>query len=148
MIFVSTGSEGFTELVKEIDALAPKLNERVIVNIGYSNYKPKNCEWVGYTGEFESYVKRASLVITHGGAGSIFTCLKLGARLIAIPNPKHIDNQDELVDQLNKDGYLINCKNIKHLKDCINLARKHNFKKYASPKCEIGGYILQFLEGA
>lgn len=147
MIFVTTGSAGFDELAKEIDRLSPKLKEKVIINIGYGNYKPKNCEWVGYTDKFEDYVKRADLIITHGGAGTIFPCLKSGKKIIAVPNKSHEDDQSDLVRKLSEGRYLITCENLSSLGKCIGKIRDFKFKKYISPKCEIPDRILEFLGG-
>jgi len=146
MIFATTGSAGFDELAREIDRISPKLKEKVILNIGYGKYKPKNCEWVGYTDRFEDYVKTADLIIAHGGAGSIFTCLKSGKKIIAVPNKSHEDDQSDLVEKLSGNGYLIACGNLSDLEGCIEKARKFKFKKYTSPKCRVQDYILEFLE--
>lgn len=147
MIFVTAGSAGFDELAKEIDMLSPELKEKVIVNIGYGSYKPRNCEWIGYTDKFEDYVKKADLIITHGGAGTIFPCLKSGKKIIAVPNKNHEDDQNDLVRKLSEGTYLIDCENLSSLEKCIVKARKFKFKKYNSPKCEISDRILEFLGG-
>jgi len=146
MIFATTGSAGFDELAREIDRLSPKLKEKVILNIGYGKYKPRNCEWVGYTDKFEDYVKTADLIISHGGAGSIFTCLNSGKKIIAVPNKNHEDDQNDLVRKLSEGRYLIACENLSGLEKCIEKSRAFKFKKYNSPKCDIGDYILDFLK--
>lgn len=147
MIFVTAGSAGFDDLVKEIDKIAPKLKDKVIVNVGYGKYKPKNCEWVGYTDKFNDYVKKSSLIITHGGAGTLFTCLKTNKKIIAVSNQNHEDNQTDLVNKLSEEHYLISCENLGELEKTISKAEKYKFRKYSSPKCGIAEYIIEFLEG-
>ena len=74
MIFVVTGvhEHGFDRLVKEVDDLVRrKIISDVFIQIGYSNYEPKYCEWtvaIDYY-PFEEKMNKSDLIITHGGAG-------------------------------------------------------------------------------
>ena len=42
MIFVTVGTGKFELLVREMDKIASKLKERVIIQIGNGDYEPKN----------------------------------------------------------------------------------------------------------
>ena len=90
------------------------------------------------------YVKRARLVITHGGAGTIFDCLNNGARIITIAKKHADDHQTDIINKLSNDGYIINCKNLEGLEKCIKNGKK--LKKYTPPKSEVADKIVEFLE--
>ena len=64
-------------------------------------------EWFEYAPSLASYIKDASLVVSHAGAGSIFETLGRGTPLIAVPNAALMDNhQRELAEKLEEDGHL------------------------------------------
>ncbi|MBU3134088.1 glycosyl transferase family 28 [Clostridium gasigenes] len=106
MIFATVGTheQGLDRLLIELDRLIEQniITEEVFAQIGYSEYKPKNYkyeEMIGYD-EMDSYVRKASIVITHGGPGSIFHPLQYGKIPVVVPrNPKykeHVDNHQIL----------------------------------------------------
>lgn len=126
MIFVTVGTheQGMDRLFKELDRLIEEkiINDEVISQIGYSDYIPKNYEYrkmISYD-DMDDYIKRADIVITHGGPGSIFHALKYDKIPIVVPrNPKfkeHIDEHQVLfVNKLEKEKRVIAVYNIKEL---------------------------------
>lgn len=142
MIFVTSGGLGSDEIVKKVDEIAPKLKDKVLVTIGKGKYIPKNCNWIKYTTEIKNYFKKADVVVTHGGAGTLFECLLLNKRIIAIPL-KRTDDQTDIVNKLSEEGYIIKCENLKDLEKYIRDKRK--LKKYSRPKCKIVDIIENFL---
>ncbi|MBI2084166.1 MAG: hypothetical protein HYT70_00930 [Candidatus Aenigmarchaeota archaeon] len=144
MIFVIAGEPSFEELIKEIDRIVPELKEPVIAQIGNGKYIPKNCKWFRVHFPLYPYYKKADIIVSHHGAGTIFEVLKFHKKLICVENAFKGRNPD-LMSELSKGGYLIDCKKISDLKKCISLARKTKIKKYKSPKCEIGETIIKFL---
>ena len=143
MIFVSVGVGGSEEIVKKVDEIAQKLNEEVFIVLGNTKYVPKNCKWVISVPTIIPYVKKSHLVITHGGAGTIFECLNNGARIITIAKRHADDHQTDIIAELESRGYIINCPDINDLEKYI----KSNVKleKYNPPKSEIAAKILKFL---
>ena len=81
MIFVTLGTQKFqlNRLLKEVDKLCEngKITEELFAQIGYSNYCPQNYLYTDFFDRavFEKKVKESSLVITHGGVGSIITAI-------------------------------------------------------------------------
>ncbi len=102
MIFVTVGTheQGMDRLFIELDRLieSKQITEEVFVQIGYSKYKPKYYKYkkmIGYD-EMDKYVKKADIVITHGGPGSIFHPLQYGKIPIVVPrNPEFNEHVDE-----------------------------------------------------
>lgn len=102
MIFVTVGTheQQFNRLVQKIDMLKKqgKIQEEVIMQIGFSTYEPKYCKWqklYSYA-EMQEFVKQARIVVTHGGPSSFITVLKEGKIPIVVPRNRqfeeHINN--------------------------------------------------------
>lgn len=144
MIFITVGTheQGMDRLFMEIDKLIDEeiITDEVFAQIGYTNYKPKNFnykEMIGYD-EMDNLIKKSSIVITHGGPGSIFHPLRYGKIPIVVPrNPQfdeHVDNHQILfAKRLEESEKIIAIYNIKDLKDCIN-----NYE-YLCRSCNIEG---------
>ncbi|MBU5454189.1 MAG: glycosyl transferase family 28 [Clostridiales bacterium] len=130
MIFITVGTheQQFNRLVKEVDKLKESgvIKEDVFIQLGYSDYIPKNCEWkkmISYD-EMDNYIRNSRIVITHGGPGSIFQCINYNKTPIVVPrNPEydeHVDNhQIEFVRKLNDKKSVIGIEDISELENII-----------------------------
>jgi beta-1,4-N-acetylglucosaminyltransferase len=148
MIFVTVGTGKFEALVKEIDKIAPKLKEKVVVQIGSGNYKPKNCEWFKFAPNLQKYYKQANLIIAHGGPGTVFEILDTGKKFVACANRDRTDpqHQVEFLEAISKESAsLLYCEDIQNLLSYIIKARKFKFKKYQKPTCWIGDETAKFI---
>ena len=97
MIFVTVGTheQPFNRLVEYIDNLKKNnlLQEDVVIQTGFSTYKPEYCKWsklFSYQ-EMLEFVKRARIVITHGGPSSFIMPLQVGKIPIVVPRQKQFD---------------------------------------------------------
>ena len=91
MIFVTVGTheQGFERLIKKVDALVRdgKIKEDVVMQIGFTQYKPKYCKWqklFPYS-EMKEMMQKARIVITHGGPASFIMALQEGKTPIVVP---------------------------------------------------------------
>lgn len=91
MIFVTVGTheQPFDRLLCEIDRLKENgtIQEDVVIQSGFSTYEPKFCEWkklIPYD-EMTANVKKARIVITHGGPASFMMALQEGKIPIVVP---------------------------------------------------------------
>ena len=86
----------------------------------------------------EEYISKADIIISHGGVGTIFSAIKRGKKVIAIPRlekyGEHInDHQIEICEELEKEGYILYYKDgIDDLDKLINKLKTTQFKKYSS----------------
>ena len=94
MIFVTVGTheQPFNRLVEAIDKLKEKgtITEEVIVQTGFSTYKPQHCIWskmFAYQ-DMCKFVEQARIVITHGGPSSFIMPLQIGKIPIVVPRQK------------------------------------------------------------
>jgi UDP-N-acetylglucosamine transferase subunit ALG13 len=91
MIYVTvgagTGGQEFDRLIKKVDGIAPHFEEEFIVQLGASQYIPRNIKWFDYVPYEESleYFRKAKLIIGHCGSGTVINALGFGKPLIVIP---------------------------------------------------------------
>ncbi|MDD5417071.1 MAG: glycosyltransferase [Candidatus Aenigmarchaeota archaeon] len=147
MIFITCGSfVGFDELMKKVDELVSEgiIKESVIAQIGNGKYAPKNFKWFRYAPTLAPYFKKADLVISHEGAGTIFELATLGKKSIIITNPKSVDNPD-LVMKMSQNKHVLWCKTLNQLEKYVTLSKKFKFVRYKPPVCNIPKLIERYL---
>ncbi len=100
MIFVTVGTheQPFNRLVKKMDLIAKALNEKVIIQSGYSTYIPQYAEYKKFMDyeEMKQNYDKARIIVTHGGPSSFLDAVQLGKIPIVVPRQKkyeeHINN--------------------------------------------------------
>lgn len=98
MIFVTVGTheQPFNRLIEHIDGLKrdETITEEVVIQTGYSTYKPKYCRWQNLFPyqEMIELVNEARIIITHGGPSSFIMPLQIGKTPIVVPR-KHEFNE-------------------------------------------------------
>ncbi len=130
-VFVTVGSSEyqFNRLLQQLDNLVESgiIKQRVIAQIGLSDYKPKNYEyfkWCDFS-EMQNIMSESEYVISHSGTGSIVNALQMGTKVIVVPRSakynEHIDNhQFEIADEFKKLGFVLVSNEVDDLADCIN----------------------------
>lgn len=90
MIFVTVGSRQypFDRLFKKLDELVEDgtIKEKIFAQIGTSTYKPKNYEYKDFISpeEFQEYINKSDIVVSHGASGSIMKALNADKKVIAV----------------------------------------------------------------
>ena len=102
MIFVTVGTheQPFDRLLKCIDKIIEdgKIKEEVICQKGYTDYEPKNYEAKKLipNEEMQENIKKARIIVTHGGPASFLDPLKYGKIPVVVPRKKdfneHVNN--------------------------------------------------------
>ena len=158
MIFVTLGTQDkkFTRLLLEIDKLIDNkvINEEVIVQAGYSSdYKSNNIQIFDLINkdEFDNIIKKADLLITHGGVGAILTGLKYQKKIIAIPRLKkykeHVnDHQIQIVENFNEEGYIIGLEDVSKLEEALDKIKDFKPRKYQSNKKKMLKLMKELIE--
>ena len=156
MILVITGThpQQFNRLLEEVDRLVGNgtIKEYVLMQTGHSDYKPKNCKSFKFTGydEMNGLLKKASIVITHGGIGSVLLSVRMNKKTIVVPRMKKFkehtnDHQLEIVKELSSHRRIIPVYDIAKLALSIDSAKSFKPVK-VSKSYTIQNMITNFLD--
>lgn len=166
MIFVTVGTheQSFNRLIKKIDELKRDgfIDEKVIMQTGFSNYEPKYCQWskmLSYEQMVEN-VRNAHIVVSHGGPASFIMPLQIGKNPIVVPRQyqfgEHVnDHQVEfsrsiaerletiiVVEDINKLGDTI--KNYDEVVTVMGHRMSSNNKKFCNEMGKIVSEIMRY----
>ena len=118
LIFVTIGTADkgieFTRLIVAMDGIAGKIEEEVVMQIGSIGYKPKHAQYFRYAtfAEALAFFQRASLVVGHGGTGTILNSLRFKVPLVLVPRRLQYgeldrdDHQLEIAQRLEGKGWV------------------------------------------
>jgi UDP-N-acetylglucosamine transferase subunit ALG13 len=115
LIFVTVGGmRAFDRLIREVDRIAAKVDEEVVMQIGSTDYEPKNCDYFRFlpVNEIEELYADARVVVCHAGIGSILTAVKYNKPLILVPRLQRYgevfdDHQLEIAREMESRGMTV-----------------------------------------
>ena len=147
VIFVTVGTTDFDALISAMDNLAPALDEPVVMQVGRGKARPAHAaEWFTFAPTLEPYYRRANLVVSHGGLGTVVEVLRGGGRLVAVSNPERYDrHQEDLLSILDQARNLYWCRSEPQLSDALNTVRSADFSPYEAPACTLQEEIATLL---
>ncbi len=154
LVLLGTQNIPFQRLIDEVKELIGKnvisSSEKIVIQAGSTQVIGSDGIEVYTQLEHRQYldlIQIADLVITHGGAGSIFDALQQQKRVIALPRllkyHEHVDDhQLELVEKLYKDGYIIGEKT---LAESFKQIEGFSFKVYHSKQKQMIEQIQKYI---
>jgi UDP-N-acetylglucosamine transferase subunit ALG13 len=155
MIFVTVGTHylGFERLIKKMDEISGGIDEEVIAQIGSTKYRPKNMTYFTFVedeNEILELCKKARIIVSHAGAGSLLTILNYMKPLIVVPRLKkfneHIDDhQLELAEVLKNDGKFVLIYDVKNLEATLKEIGKSDCNKNKKDK-KLINFLKKFIE--
>ncbi len=159
MIFVMLGTQNnsFIRLLEQVEKCIENgtITEKVIVQSGYTKYKSDKMKVFDLIprDELEKYQNEASLIITHGGVGSIVSSIKKDKKVIAVPRlhkyEEHVnDHQKDIVELFNKKKYIIGINDVNELEQAIKEAKEFKPEKYISDNSKLINIVDKFIEKA
>jgi beta-1,4-N-acetylglucosaminyltransferase len=115
LIFVTVGGmRAFERLVKEMDRIAGELDEQVVMQLGSTDYEPKNCDYFRFMprNDMEEFHAGARVVVCHAGSGSILMTLAHNKPLVLVPRLKRYgevfdDHQLEIAREMESRGVTV-----------------------------------------
>ncbi|MDO4340597.1 MAG: glycosyltransferase [Eubacteriales bacterium] len=159
MIFVVCGTQKFAlnRLLKAVDDLvaAGKIQEEVFVQKGHSDYPLKHCKSADFldVAVFDSKIKDCSLLITHGGIGTILAGKKFSKPIIVFPRleryGEHVDDhQRQIAKEFSSRELVMMCEDTAELENCILRCREHRFKNISQEERgrDLEEYINRFID--
>lgn len=133
LCLTGTNPYSFERLVSYVDKeLGPKYE--VTIQLGNTPYHTKFSKSFNFCERDKIFdlIKKADIVITQGGYGSMTDVLSLGKKLIAVPRyielKESLDNQKELVNYFEQKKVLVPCYNILSLYGIIEKFLKNEIK--------------------
>ncbi|NQZ08441.1 MAG: hypothetical protein HRT35_14905, partial [Algicola sp.] len=103
-IFVTVGTTAFDQLIEAVDAQLSGHQFDVTCQIANGKYLPK-IKHVRFAEDFSRRLVEADVVITHGGAGTVFELLEQGKKMIMVPNLFRVDkHQQDLANDVEQNG--------------------------------------------
>lgn len=155
MIFVTLGTQdkSFKRLLDIIEQNIRNgiIKEKVVVQSGYTKYSSTNMQIFDYVSPdtFEKYIDKCSILITHGGVGSIMNGLKKNKLVIACPRLKKYnehtnDHQMDIVKKFENEKYILALYEDIELKDLLK--SKNNLQKYKSNKDNFIKIIKEYID--
>lgn len=156
MILITVGSQKFKfdRLLKYIDKMIEEglITEEVFAQVGVSEYRPVHYKSKDFIDResFKEYLDKCDLLITHAGAGTIVSGIKMGKKVIAIPRyskyGEHVDDhQVQILEQFTSMNLIYGIREVEELPKAIKEIRNMNFKAYESHTNNIIESIDDFI---
>ena len=155
LVLLGTQHNEFTRLIKEVEKCinTGTIKEKVIVQAGFTKYESDKMEIFDMISneKLTKYVDEATLVITHGGVGSIIMALEKGKKVIAVPRlhefGEHVnDHQRQIIKVFSEKKYLIGIENVDELEDAIKNIAKFEPTKYENNNQKMINIIENYIE--
>lgn len=155
LVMLGTQKNDFSRLLKEIENCIDDktIQEPVVVQAGSTKYKTNKMKIFDLIAreELDKKKEKASLIITHGGVGSIVGALKMNKKVIAVPRLKkygeHVnDHQKQIVENFDKQGYIKGVFDIANLKQEIKQIDNFKPKKFISNTQSIIHIVENYID--
>ena len=152
LVLLGTQNNDFHRLLDEIEKNIENgnINDQVIVQAGFTKYKSDKMKIFSMTSKenLEDLIKKADLIITHAGVGSIEMSLEQNKKVIAVPRLRkygeHVnDHQKEIKGEFNKRGWIVGIDDVSELSSALKKVKKFIPKKYEKPKSDEIVYIIK-----
>lgn len=150
MILVTCGTQQqqFTRLFEYVEQL--NIDDEVIMQLGHTQFNTRHQSY-DFSTSFEEDIKRADIIITHGGVGTIMNGLLNNKKVIVVPRlskyNEHVDDhQLEITNKLTNLGYIYSVNSFEELKKLIDNIDQLSFKPYISTNKEFNQKLNSLLK--
>lgn len=137
LVLVGTQKQDFSRIFKEIENSKILKNEKIIAQSGHTKYKSEKIECIPFMKREEllTLIKKADMIICHGGVGTIFESLYEHKKILAVPRLKkykeHVnDHQIEVCKKLQEEGYILYFNDGDCFDEIVKKVKNDRFKEY------------------
>ena len=136
-------------LLKALEDYHLKTGEKIIAQIGGTRNKRNILECYKFipNNQLKILISKASLVICHGGLGTIKDCFEVGAKVLAISrsveNKECSHNQNELLKKLAEENKITILEDLNNLELSISKVREK--EKYKCSNNKICDYVEELI---
>jgi UDP-N-acetylglucosamine--N-acetylmuramyl-(pentapeptide) pyrophosphoryl-undecaprenol N-acetylglucosamine transferase len=156
LIFATVGATlPFDRMVASVTQLKHEgaIAERLVIQTGVGGLTPEGLE-VHETlpfGQIESLLKKATVVICHGGTGSIITALREGCHVIAMPRLSELeehydDHQSEITDAFEQRGLILVARSTEELREALGRVHERSRIVATTDPVELAEYMGGLLD--
>lgn len=152
MIFVILGTQDkpFTRLLEIIEQ--SNIEDEIIVQAGFTKFESKKMKIFDYVDmkDFNDYIERADLIISHGGVGTIMNALANRKKVIACARLSKYgehqnDHQLQLIKPLKDSGYILELEDNADIDKLIDKLEFFEPKEYVSNNANFIGILKDFI---
>lgn len=159
LVFVTVGNatQGFTRLLNAVDEAAGQGvfgDEPIFIQTGNNpDFHASHCEQQSFLpmSQFEALLRDSSLIISHGGSGTLMNLFQIGKTPVVMPRRRrygeHVDDhQVELIQALAKEGRVFPVFESGDLKDGVKEARHRKRQPRARGNSQLVGLVARAIE--
>ncbi len=155
LVLLGTQNNSFQRLLEKIQKCIDNgiIKDEVVVQAGCTKYDSDSMKIFDFISqeELDKKIDEASLIITHGGVGTIVNCVKKGKKVIAVPRLKkfgeHVnDHQLQIIESFSKQGFIIGIKDVSELEDALNRIKEFKPNVLESNTENIIKIIEEFID--
>jgi beta-1,4-N-acetylglucosaminyltransferase len=144
-IFVTVGTTAFDQLIEAVDAQLSGPQFDVTCQIADGKYLPK-IKHVRFSDDFLRRFAQANVVITHGGAGTVFELLEQGKKIVVVPNLFRVDkHQTDLAKHVEQNNFGAVCWSLAELTTCLERCIDTTFNPYSKDPFFMAGELLEYF---
>ena len=151
VVTVGNAPTGWDALIASADALAGSIQAIGVAQIGGSDFQPQNLRAEKFVPaeRLQRLLRRADIVITHGGIGSIGDCLRMARRFVVVPRSADpsmaIGNQVPVAQRLGE-MYEFPVVELPALEACVADVLRQPPRLPAMPTTNVPEVIRAFME--
>lgn len=155
LLFVTVGATlPFDRLIDTVARLkaAGAITERVIMQTGVGGMQPEGLDAVESLpfAEVQAILQDASIVVCHGGTGSLITALRQGCQVIAMPRREELgehydDHQTEITAAFAKRGLIFVANSAEELTSALEEARRRKPVVATSDPTQLTDFLSELI---
>ena len=155
LVMLGTQKNSFHRLLEQIQKCIDKklINEKVVVQAGSTKFQSKDMEIFDLieNTKLNKLIKEADFIITHGGVGSIVTCLKKGKKIIAVPRyheyGEHVnDHQLQIIQTFDGQGFIKGAVTVQDLPKLLEEIKTFKPKTFISNTQNVVNIIEDYID--
>ena len=154
LVTLGTNDKSFVRLIRKIEDLIVRgiIKEEVVVQAGYTKYETEHMKIFDLIpmDKFQDLMEKCSLLITHGGVGTIISGLTKDKKVIAIPRLKkygeHVnDHQLQIIENFSELGYILAAYDVDELDNILAKVSEFIPQKYESNTTSMIELVRKFI---
>lgn len=155
LVILGTQDKVFPRLLENLEQLIENrtIKKKVVVQAGTTKFESRYMEIFDFIpmDEFDELIKKADIVITHGGVGTILSCIRNKKKVIAVPRLSKYkehenDHQLQIIEEFSKLGYIYPCLQLENLERALKEINKFKPKKYISNNTKMIQLIENYID--